>query len=546
MTGSPFAHGIASFDPEPTSVLLWTRLDPPSDARWIVATDARLEDEVAAGSVTASAEDDGCVTVEVEGLQPATTYFYAFETFEGRSLVGRTRTLPTEGVDRFRLGVTCCADYSAAPLGVYRALGEREVDVVLHLGDYIYEAQTANSGRRANFSTTCTSLDDYRARYAQLRVDADVQYLHARHPMVTIWDDHDLADNAWRTGAKAHDPDEHGDWDARVDAAARARAEWLPIRYRDPDDLRRTWRSMPVGDLADLVLLDTRYEGRDRQAGDEGTLPRDHPDRSLLGDDQRAFVAERLADTSRPWSVVASGVVVNEIALPLPGDGLLPKGLLPNGYAIIDGQVIHDDQWDGYTAEREALARRIEARNGDGGSTVLLSGDVHSCWAMEGPPGADGEPVAVEAVCPAASSAAMGRANVAGMNRMIDRAARQMEHVQWANVTERGYTICDIERDRIQFEWWVIDPYSHDPGGDAECAAVRSIPHGRVPARFDVVARPSNDPVRTDIPTVPDRPDDLRLVRAKRFARLTSKTALLAAGPLAAAALLSQLLRRRR
>lgn len=544
MTGSPFAHGIASFDPDSTSVLLWTRLDPPGDARWTVATDPRLQDVVASGSATAAAENDGCITVPVDGLRAATTYFYAFETFEGRSMIGRTRTLPAGDVDRFRIGVTCCADYSAAPLGVYRALGEREVDVVLHLGDYIYEAQTANSGRRAKFATTCTSLDDYRARYAQLRADPDVQYLHARHPMITIWDDHDLADNAWRTGAKAHDPDEHGDWDERVGAAAAARAEWLPIRYRDPADLRRTWRSVPVGDLADLVLLDTRYEGRDRQAGDEGTLPRDHPDRSLLGDDQRAFVAERLADTSRPWSVVASGVVVNEIALPLAGDGLLPQGLLPNGYAVIDGQIIHDDQWDGYTAERDELTRRIEARNVDGGSTVLLSGDVHSCWAMEGPPGADGEPVAVEAVCPAASSAAMGRANVAGMNRMIDRAARQMDHVQWANVTERGYTICDIERDRLQFEWWVIDPYSHDPGGDAECAAVRSVPVGRQPARFDVVERPSNDPVRADIPTIPDRPDDLRAVRTKRFARLTSKTALLAAGP-AAVAFVARWLRRR-
>lgn len=523
MTGTTFGYGIASFDPDQTSVLLWTNVDRAGTVDWRIATDSGLGSVVRSGSVAADDDHDGCITIQVDDLEPATTYFYSFSTGADRSPTGRTRTLPDRDVERFRLGVTCCADYSAAPLGVYRALAEREVDAVLHLGDYIYEAQTGNSGRRAQFAETCTTLDDYRSRYAQLRRDPDVQYLHARHPMITIWDDHDLADNAWRTGAKAHDPDEHGDWDARVGAASAARAEWLPIRYRDPDDLRRTWRSIAIGDLAELLLLDTRYEGRDQQAGDEDTLPRDHPDRSLLGDDQRAFVAERLADTSRPWTVVASGVVVNEISLPLPGDGLLPNAMLPNGYAVIDGQVIHDDQWDGYTAEREVLARLMEDRAGSRVRTVLLSGDVHSSWAIEGPPGSGGEPVAVEAVCPAASSAAMGRANVAGVNRLLDHVVRNMSQVQWSNVTERGYTICDIDRERVQFEWWAVDPYSRDPGVEANCIAVRSLPHDRWPCAFDVVDDPSADTPRADLPTVPDRPDDLTALRAKRFGRLAVK-----------------------
>ena len=525
-----FHHGVASFDPTSTSVLLWTRVSEASGLDWVLARDDRLEDVVARGAAIATTDDDCCVTIDVTGLDPATTYFYAFTAGTVRSPVGRTRTMPGSGAERLRVGITSCADFSVAPLGVYRALAEREVDVVVHLGDYIYEAGTSRSGRRVEFAEAAADLDGYRGRYAQLRGDPDVQLLHARHPMIAIWDDHDLADNAWRTGAKAHDPAQHGDWDDRVMAAARSRREWLPIRYRDPGDIRRTWRSVEAGDLAELILLDTRWEGRDRHAGDDDTLPRHHPDRSLLGDDQRDWLGERLADASRPWAIVASGVVVNEMSPPIPGATRLPASMLPNGYALMDGKLVHDDQWDGFTAEQDVLARRMAARAADGGRTILLSGDVHSCWAFEGPPGPDGEPVAVEAVCPAASSAAMGRANLPGMNRLLDRAVRRMPHVQWANLTERGYAICDVDRERAQLEWWVVDPYSRDPGGGAACVAVRALPRRRWPCRFDVIDEPSADPVRPDVPVDPGRPDDLTRLRRKRFVRLASKSA----GPLTA------------
>ena len=523
MPASPFRHGVASFEPTTTSILLWTRTATPGEVRWRIGRDAALVDIVTAGTTTATEDADRTVTVEAADLEPASTYFYDFEIDGHRSPVGRTRTLPDGRVDRFRIGLTCCADHAVAPLGVYRALAEREVDVVVHLGDYIYAAQTAHWGRRGNVTATACDLDGYRCRYEQLRADPDVQYLHARHPMVTIWDDHDLADNAWHTGAKHHDPAVHGPWDDRVAAATRARSEWLPLRYPEPGNRRRTWRSTTVGDLVELVLLDTRYEGRDRQAGDDGTPPRDDPDRSLLGDDQRAFVGDRLADTSRPWTIVASGVVVNEISLPLPAGSHLPTGLLPNGYAVLDGAVVHDDQWDGYTAERDLLIERIEARAGDGARTVLVSGDVHSCWAFEGPAGSDGEPVAVEAVCPAASSAAMGQANLPGINRLLDHAVRRMPQVQWADVTERGYVLCDVTRDDVRLEWWIVDPYALDPGGRAECAAIRRLRHETWPCRLDLVDEPSQDPTRPPLPDVPDRPDDLRSLRTQRVARLALK-----------------------
>ncbi len=540
-----FEHGVASFEPTRSSILLWTRTRSAGTVRWRLARDGDLDDIVAEGSAPAAEESDRTVTVEVDGLDPATTYFYDFEIDGHRSPVGRTRTLPDGHVERLRVGLTCCADYSAAPLGVYRALADRELDVVLHLGDYIYAEQTAHHGRRGELTHTAVDLAGYRHRYAQLRSDPDLQYLHARHPMLAIWDDHDFADNSWRTGAKHHDPTVDGPWDDRVAAATRARSEWLPLRYPEPGNLRRAWRSVTVGDLVELVLLDTRYEGRDRQAGDDHTTGRDDPDRSLLGDDQRDFVGDRLADTSRPWTLVASGVVVNEISLPLPAGSRLPTGLLPNGYAVLDGEVVHDDQWDGYLAERDLLTQRIETRAAGGARTVLVSGDVHSGWAFEGPPGSDGEPVAVEAVCPAVSSAPMGRANLPGVNRLLDHAVRRMPQVQWADVTERGYLICDIEPDGVQIEWWIADPYSLDPGGTAECAAVRRLRHETWPCRFDVVEQHSEDPVRPPLPTVPARPDDLGSLRMKRMTRLLSKGAAAAMVPVLSALTLRAVRRRR-
>ena len=159
--------------------------------------------------------------MSVEGLSPATSYWYRFEAGGERSPVGRTRTLPDHDVTAFRIATVCCADYAVAPLSVYRAVAEREVDLVLHLGDYIYEKEGSRGGRRHDPPHEATTLDDYRRRIAQVRSDPDAQALHLRHPVITIWDDHDLADNAWRDGAKHHDPAEHGPWPDRVAAAAR-------------------------------------------------------------------------------------------------------------------------------------------------------------------------------------------------------------------------------------------------------------------------------------------------------------------------------------
>ncbi|CAN5848353.1 alkaline phosphatase [soil metagenome] len=543
MTSEVFAHSVASFEPTASGVLLWTRLGrEETHAGWVLAGDPDLTDVVATGSATTGAADDYTITVDVGDLAPLTTYWYRFSAGGEQSPVGRTRTLPAGPADSFRIGTVSCAHYSVAPLGVYRALAEREVDLVLHLGDYLYEDDGHHGPRDHDPPHAAITQDDYRRRLAQLRTDPDLRALHLRHPMIAIWDDHDLSDNAWREGAKHHDPDRDGPWAVRVASAAAARQEWLPARLRDPADPKLIWRSVAIGELAELVLLDTRYVGRDLQAGTEGAPALHDPARSLLGEPQRRWLRERLADVSRPWSIVANGVVVNSIELPWPLPLRSANRLLPNGYAMFDGRVMHDDQWDGYPAERERVVRWIDDRGRAGGRTVLLSADVHSSWAFTGPCDASGQPVAVEFTTPAVSSAAMGRAHYPGLWRLLDDAVDELDHVAWAEVTERGYTVLTITPDQVASEWWFVHPYDQDPAATAELGAAFVTARTPWPPALARQGVGAPDPVRPGLTApLPDRPVDLPRIRRRRTIRVGAEGASLAtvaAGTLAAGAAL--------
>lgn len=542
-----FSHAVASFEPTRSSVLLWTRLGGGiTHTVWVVAADPQLTRVVATGTVTTGPERDFTVVVDVDGLVPATTYWYRFSAGDRQSPVGRTRTLPDGPVERFRIGTACCAHYAEAPLGVYRALAEREVDLVLHLGDYIYEDAGLHGHRRHQPPHEAVTIDDYRRRLAQLRADPDTQSLHLRHPMTTVWDDHDFCDNAWRDGAKRHDPSRDGPWSDRKAAAGQARQEWLPVRRTDTDEPLATWRSLAIGELAELVLLDSRLIGRDRQAGDDGARPLDDPHRSLLGDAQRAWLGERLAARSRPWSIIANGVVVNELELAWPRALRWTNRLMPSGYAVLDGRVMHDDQWDGYPAERRWLIQQISDRAAAGGRTVLLSGDVHSSWAFEGPiDPVSGTPVTVEFTTPAVSSAAMGRARYPALWRVLDWSADKLDHVIWCDVTNRGYTILEITPSEVRSHWWFVHPYDEDPAAGAELAASFTTAHRQWPPELRTSSTSDVDPVRPGLPdALPERPDDLAHIRRRRRARLTAKAAGAVAVLVGSAVVVTRALRR--
>ncbi|HEY3193235.1 MAG TPA: alkaline phosphatase D family protein, partial [Solirubrobacterales bacterium] len=265
-----FLDGIASGDPLTDRVMIWTRVNSEEDSvpvAWRVARDPELSDVVLSGEVTAEAEHDHTVHVDVSGLEPGRTYHYAFSSGGQDSPLGRTWTLRAEA-DRLRFATCSCAKHNAGFFNAYARIAERDdLDFLLHLGDYIYEASNipakgqtpgADIGRPFDPLGECRTLEEYRTRYRQYHRDPDVQALHRAIPIIPTLDDHELADGAWAGGSDAHDPEQHGPWADRQAAALRARWEWLPARPPDPADPTRAFRQISVGDLADIFLLDIR------------------------------------------------------------------------------------------------------------------------------------------------------------------------------------------------------------------------------------------------------------------------------------------------
>jgi alkaline phosphatase D len=456
---------VASADPGPDAVVLWTRVTPgdgtPVAVEWVVSRDAELGEPVAQGRADTGPDTDFTVSVDVGGLEPASTYWYRFRCVGAQSPVGRTRTAPVGAVDRLRVGVACCSHWGAGHFNAYGRLADRDLDLVVHLGDYIYEDETRSGRgpRRHHPRGRMTTLAGYRARHAQYKTDPDLQRLHARHPMVAVWDDHEIAGNCWTGGAARHDPATDGDWEARRTAAVRAYREWVPLRLPDPADPDRLWRSLPWGDLAGLTVLDTRLFGRDRPAAGKRPVMGVHRrDRSLLGEAQRNWLAAELAGAGGRWHLLASQVMV----APLHVLGL-PRPLLPLGNrlgAVAGGLGLNPGQWDGYPDERERL---LQAMAPAAGGLVVLSGDLHSSWASEIPAGADGagHPVAVEFGAPAVSAPTFARAvapklpgGVAALRTVL---RSQNSHLRWCDLEAHGYFTLDVTPERIQADFWHVE-----------------------------------------------------------------------------------------
>lgn len=393
-----FAHGIASGDPLADRVILWTRVgvdtrDGEVEVRWSVAEEPELRRVVSGGTVTTSAARDHTVKVDADGLAPGQTYYYAFECSGVRSPIGRTKTLPVGSTAAARLAVVSCANFPSGYYVVYAAIALRDdIDAVVHLGDYVYEyADGAYGSSRTldrKFSPTheCVTLGDYRRRHASYKLDPDLQHVHRRHPFIAIWDDHEVANNAWRGGAGNHQSGE-GRWPTRRAAAVQAYREWMPVRDEpgDPLPIRRSFR---WGNLLELVMCDTRLLDRDRQlSGLEGL---DDHQRTLLGDEQEAWLTDVLASSQREgtcWRLLGQQVRMAQLRRR-------------------DGRPINFDSWDGYPQARDRLLAALEREAVR--DVIVLTGDMHSSWASEihrdpfgrAPSGA----LAVELIAPAVSS----------------------------------------------------------------------------------------------------------------------------------------------
>lgn len=531
-----FPAGVASFDPTTDGVLLWTLCTAPGELTWELAADDAFAQTVA-GASTRATTNGSAVTVEVTGLDPGRTYWYRFTSAGETSPIGQTRTLPAGEPDRLRIGFTTCARFGQARFHVYRALATEDVDLVVHLGDYIYEDTKSDiPGREPEPDHDCVTLEDYRARHLQSRRDPDLQLLHQRHPMVVVWDDHDFADNAARDGAQNHDESEQGPWSDRLAAALQAHQEFLPKRLAVGDDPATAWRHLDAGTLARVVCTETRAH-RDTPAGVPDSLPLDDPNRTLLGDAQRGWLTEALADRGPRWTLLLSGTVVSELTVEAP-DFL---DVLPEKYLVEDGRAMNTDQWDGYPADRALL---VDAARRRGGATVVFSGDIHSSWAIEGP-GDEHGAVAVEFTCPPAATTPFGTLLPEGAVPLLrSMAEAKLPAVRWLDAEHRGYVVADVARERVAVSHWWVD--ADDEAADDEerpgSLEVRlgrrwEVPHGGLPVRLV-----DPDPRPTEAPSTDPR--DVGLTGSAPSALLAGAGALLAAAAVGAAVAARRALRR--
>lgn len=433
----PFPSGVASGDPTTRSVRLWTRV--PSGAqrvRWWLTGDAG-----AGRSGDASAGEDGIVVVDVDGLAPGTLYRYGFE-HGGHSIDGVTRTLP-ERADGFRLAICCCSRWASGGFELYGRLADAKPDLVLHLGDYIYE--DGGAGVRAHDPPhECTTLADYHRRYCQHRTDPDLRRLHASAPWVSLWDDHEIDGDAWRRGSADHDSAGDPDWERRRAHATEAFARWMPQRTPG-NGPTAVDRHVAIGDLADLVLVDTRLAGRQRQAGGGGgpSVVRD-AGRRLLTDDQWCWLERVLGEARGRWLLIASSVQFAPLRLaPVPtlrGRRTVPRPAL--------GWLVNPDQWDGYPDERRRLLDLLSAAGR--AQTVVLSGDLHArfatTWRHDG--GTIHEVTTPSITAP--TFAALVRRRVPAPAPLVERWLRVLNpHLDSIDLRRHGATVLDIAPERV-------------------------------------------------------------------------------------------------
>ncbi len=482
-----FEHGVASGDPTQTAVVLWTRVTPsapgPVPVRWSVARDPGFKSLVKRGVFNTGPERDYTVKVDVDGLEPGQVYYYWFTVGRAASQAGMARTLPAAGTADYRMAVVSCSNWPFGYFNAYREIAKRkDIDAVIHLGDYIYEygvtgyggAVGKELGRNHEPPTEVVSLADYRTRYAQYRSDPDLQSAHAAAPWFCTWDDHESANKSYRTGAENHQADTEGEWSARKAAAVQAYLEWMPVRDPVAGRAREAiWRKFDIGDLATLFMLESRLVGR----GEDLTFDEIHlasetdrpaviaalkarindPNRTMLGPEQEAWLADGLkasTEAGKKWQVLGNQVTMAKVKMPDLRAGLSPEkyARVPEGSKRFWSMAQHGfewnlDAWSGFPAARERLyaaAKSASAR------LVTLTGDTHTGWANELHDG-DGGRRGVEFGCTSVTSPGAGT-NIPfeELNWLMPEANSE---VVYYDAFSKGFTLLTLKVDQVEAEF---------------------------------------------------------------------------------------------
>lgn len=434
LAGPPFALGVASGDPDASSVVLWTRLlgaEGDQPVVWELAIDDEFASRAAAGVARAVDEDGHSVRVVADGLEADTWYWYRFTAGDHVSPIGRTRTTPSSGADadRLRFAFASCQDWQDGHYSAHEHLAAEDIDLVVFLGDYIYEGGPSTTSPRRHDGPEVISLADYRARYALYKSDPNLQAAHARAPWLTIWDDHEVDNN--HAGARPVAGASATDFAARRAAAYRAWWEHNATRLPKPTtDSLEIHRSLTWGTLASFFALDGR-QYRDGQAcGGElaaSCAEREDPARSMLGNEQEAWISEAMPASASTWNVLANQTMLS----PAPVD----LGVTT---------LFNMDQWDGYPA---AQARMLDVL-GRSGNPVVITGDIHA--SAVGDLRVGDAIVGTELIGTSLTSAFPE-----GLAAFFEDAARSSGALM-ADAVHRGYVLCEVTPSTFRADYRVV------------------------------------------------------------------------------------------
>lgn len=452
---APFYFGVASGDPQPESIILWTKIVSDSSkikVSWTIAEDTVMSKIVAEGVASTNDSSAYTVKIRVDKLQPGKYYYYRFQHNGQYSVIGRTKTAPTQA-EQLRFAVVSCNNYTSGYFNAFRAISQRnDIDAVVHLGDYIYEYANKLGGKFKAIRNhipmrEIVSLKDYRSRYAQYRLDEDLQEMHRLFPFISIWDDHEVANNSYKDGAQNHQPEE-GNWEERKAIAKQVYFEWLPLE--DNTNLSII-RKISYGNLADLFMLDERLEARSKQLKHYNDSSYLSSNRFMIGDAQADWLMNSMLQSTAKWKVMANQVIFSELDV--------------NHISKKIGRIM--DAWDGYPVERKKLMDFFYANNIK--NIIILTGDIHSSWAFDLVANPSNKMfykrktgqgvIGAEFVVTSVTSSNADERVPRGLAKMVGALAKNKKHnphLLYNNVVDHGYMTLLLTSNEARADWYYV------------------------------------------------------------------------------------------
>lgn len=454
LSRNPFAIGVASGDPQSDSVTIWTRLivDPQSEntlqepilVTWIIASDPELANVVLSGTTLASPKTAHSVHVRVLNLMPMTQYWYQFNVGSHRSDVGRTRTLASESdeVNELNFAVVSCQHYEQGFFTPYKFLAREDLDFVIHLGDYIYEKDSPTQKFRDHLGPEPYNLEQYRMRYAQYKSDRYLQLAHAAFPWIMMWDDHEV-DNDYASDL-SEDYSPPNTFAERRKAAYQAFLEHQPLQTENPGDVGTVelYRNYTIGNLATFYLLDVRQYRSDQPCGTTtsggGQIVQDCGERNsqeqtMLGKTQTKWLQSKLTSSSSKWNLIAQPLLMSQL-----------------DEIVGTAKGFWTDAWDGYTVSRQMIFDTFV--NSQVNNPVVLSGDIHSFWAIE----LKTDFNEIESQTIAAEFVGTSLSSFGVPFDQFNRFLKENRHVKYFESRERGYMKCNLKRDILTVEFIAV------------------------------------------------------------------------------------------